>query len=152
MSDAVDHASVDATPARGMGFVPRAGRQPIIVLVVDESDDAELALLLGGGEGVAATDYEGSWSAHDDGMRVIVEFRLLRRGGEWERQWKYTDPGGSVLNAIAAGTHHVAIVPLVGDLSEFVRDGLRGAIVIDAQASGPITSRRDLLAPSTPTG
>ena len=75
---------------------------------------------------------------------VIVKFRLIRRDGAWERKWTYTDPGDSVLNAITAGTHHVAIMPLVGDLSEFVREGLGGGIIVDAPASGAIASVREL--------
>lgn len=143
MSDAVDRFLVDASPASGVGFVPRALRQPIVVLVVDDSQDAALASLLAGGEGVAATDYEGSWSAQSDGAELVVKFLLARRDGEWQRRWTYTDPGGSVLSAITAGVHHVAIVPLIGDLSDFVREGLRGAIVVDVQASESIASERD---------
>ena len=152
MSDAVDRFLADANPASGVGFVPRAQGQPIVVLVVDDSDDGELASLLAGAEAVAATDYDGSWSAHVDGARLIAKFRLIGPDGGWERRWTYADPGGSVLNAITTGIHHVAIVPLVGDLGEFVREGLRGAIVVDAQASGPVASARELLAVPTPAG
>lgn len=133
-----------------MGFVPRARRQPILVLVVDDSDDPELASLLAGGEGVAGTDYEGVWSAQVDGAGLVLEFLLARRDRGWMRRWTYTDPGGSVLNAITAGAHHVAIVPLIGDLSDFVREGLRGAIVVDAQASESISSARDRVAVPAP--
>ncbi len=113
------------------------------MLVVDDSDDPELTSLLAGGEGVAPTDYDGSWSAHTDGDGLVVEFLLAGRDRGWERRWTYTDPGGSVLNAIAAGVHHVAVVPLVGDLSDFVREGLRGAIVLDVQASESISPAPD---------
>jgi len=60
--------------------------------------------VLAGDDAVAGTDYGGAWSAQVNGERLIVKFRLTRSDGEWERQWTYTDPGGSVLNAIAAGT------------------------------------------------
>jgi hypothetical protein len=146
MSDAVDRFLADASPASGVGFVPRARRQPIVVLVVDDTEDVELASLLAGGADAAATGYDGSWSAQADGTRLIVKFGLIRRGGGWERRWTYADPGGSVLNAITTGVHHVAIVPLAGDLSDFVREGLRGAIVVDAQASGLTTSAWERLA------
>src|SRR5271165_2381868 len=131
MSEALDPFLAGARPASGVGFVPRAHRPPIVVLVVDDSDDPELASLIAGREGFAAADYEGSWSARVDSAGLVVKFALARRDGGWERRWTYTDPGGSVLNAITAGVHHVAIVPLVGDLSDFVREGLRGAIVVD---------------------
>jgi len=152
MSDDLDRFLADANPASGVGFVPRARRQPIVVLVVDDSDDSELASLLAGEQEVAAAAYEGSWSAQIDGSALVIKFLLARRGGGWERRWTYPDPGGSVLNAITAGVHHVAIVPLIGDLSDFVRDGLRGAIVVDAQASESIASARDTAAAPAPAG
>jgi hypothetical protein len=151
MSDALDGFLADASPASGMGFVPRARRQPIVVLVVDDSDDPELASLLAGGER-GASAYEGSWSAHVDRTRLAVKFLLARRDGGWERRWTYRDPGGSVLNAITAGVHHVAVVPLIGDLSDFVRDGLRGAIVVDVQPSESIASARDRVKVPTSAG
>jgi hypothetical protein len=152
MSDAVDRFLADANPASGVSFVPRGRSQPIVVLVVDHSDDAELASSLAGGERVAATDYDGSWSTQVNGTRITIEFRLTRREDGWERRWTYTDPDGSVLNAISAGIHHVVIVPLVGDLSEFVREGLRGAIVVDTQASEHIASAPRLVSEPTSTG
>jgi hypothetical protein len=152
MSDAVDRFLADAKPASGVGFVPRARSWPIVVLVVDDSDDTELASSLAAVKSVAASDYDGSWSAMVEGTRPIVKFRLIRRDGKWARQWTYRDPDGSVLNAISAGLHHVAIVPLVGDLSEFVCEGLRGAIVVDAQASEPIASAPGFIAEPTSPG
>jgi hypothetical protein len=141
MSDDLGRFLADASPASGVGFVPRARRQPIVVLVVDDSEDSELASLLAGGEGVAASDYDGSWSAQlDRSGLVIIKFLLASRDGGWERRWIYTDPGGSVLSAITAGVHHVAIVRL------------RGAIVVDAQAPEPIASPRDTATAPAPTG
>jgi hypothetical protein len=152
MSDAASRFLADANPANGVGFVPHAQGQPIVVLVVDDSDDGELARVLADNDAVAGADYGGAWSAQVNGERLIVKFRLIRRDGEWERRWTYTDPGGSVLDAITAGSHHVAIMPLVGDLSEFVREGLRGGIIVDAPASGAIASARELPAVQMPAG
>jgi hypothetical protein len=152
MNDAAHRFLEDANPASGVGFVPRAHKQPIVVLVVDDSGDDELASVLAGGHGTTAADYVGTWSAQVDGKRLIVKLRLIRRDGEWSRQWTYMDPGGSVLNAITAGSHHVAIVPLIGSLGEFVRDGLHGAIIVDAEALDATTETRELLAVAVPTG
>jgi hypothetical protein len=152
MSDAASRFLADANPASGVGFVPRAQGHPIVVLVVDDSDDGELACVLAGNYQVAGTGYRGAWSAHVNDERLIVKLRLIRRDGQWERQWTYTDPGGSVLDSITAGTHHVAIMPLAGDLSEFVRDGVGGGIIVDAPASGDIASARELVAVRTAAG
>jgi hypothetical protein len=143
MSDADCGFLADTSPANGLGFVRRAQNLPIVVLVVDDSDDDELACLLAGGDVVVATDHDAAWSA---------QVSLIRHDGAWERKWTYTDPGDSVLNAITAGTHHVAIMPLVGDLSEFVREGLGGGIIVDAAASGAIASARELVALRAPVG
>jgi hypothetical protein len=152
MRDALDRFLADASSASGMGFVPRARRPPIVVLVVDDSDDPELASSLSGGEGVAATDYDGSWSARVDDTGLVVKFLLARRDGGWERRWTYADPGGSVINAITAGAHHVAIVPLIGDLSDFVREGLGGAILVDVPASESIAAALERVAVPTTAG
>jgi hypothetical protein len=152
MSDADCGFLADTSPANGLGFVRRAQNLPIVVLVVDDSDDDELACLLAGGDVVVATDHDAAWSAQVNGEGLIVKFSLIRHDGAWERKWTYTDPGDSVLNAITAGTHHVAIMPLVGDLSEFVREGLGGGIIVDAAASGAIASARELVALRAPVG
>ncbi len=152
MREAHERFLANARPASGVGFVPRARRQPIVVLVVDDSEDPALTSLLAGEEGCPATDYDGSWSALLGGTGLVVKFLLARRDGGWERRWTYTDPGGSVLNAITARAHHVAIVPLVGDLSDFVREGLRGAIVVDVQPSESVASARDGVAVPAPAG
>jgi hypothetical protein len=146
MRDVLDRFLADASWASGMGFVPRARRPPIVVLVVDDSDDSELACSLSGGEGVAATDYEGSWSARVDDTGLVVKLLLARRDGGWERRWTYADPGGSIINAITTGVHHVAIVSLTGDLSDFVREGLGGAIMVDVPASASIAEALDRVA------
>jgi len=153
VSDAASRFLADTSPADGVGFVPRAQGQPIVVLVVDDADDGELARVLAGNHAVGGNDYGGTWSAQVNGEGLIVKFSLIRDDGAWERKWTYTDPGdSSVLNAIAAGAHHVAIMPLVGDLSEFVREGLGGGIIIDAPASGAIASAQELVAVRTPVG
>jgi hypothetical protein len=152
MNDAAYRFLADANPASGVGFVPRAHKQPIVVLVVDDSGDDELASALAGGDGMAAADYVGAWSAQADGRRLIVKLRLTGRDGGWRRQWTYADPGGSVLKAITAGSHHVAIVPLIGNLGAFVRDGLHGAIIVEADALNATTETRELLAVAVPAG
>jgi len=150
MSDAACSFLADSSPANGVGFVPRAQNLPIVVLVVDDSDDDELARLLAGRDVVAARDHDGAWSGQVDCDGLIVKFSLIRHDGAWERKWTYTDPGDSVLNAITAGAHHVAIMPRVGDLSEFVREGLGGGIIVDAPPSTAIASAREPVAGRTP--
>jgi len=150
MSGAARRFLADATPAIGVGLVPGVQkRRPIIVLIVDDSDDDELACVLASKEAVAADGYRGAWSAQVNGERLTIKFHLVRRDEEWDRRWTYPDPGGGVLNAITADSHHVAVVPVIGDLSEFVREGQGGAIIVDAQASGAVASARAVAATTT---
>ena len=93
-----------------------------------------------------ANGYSGAWSAQIDGERLTLEFHLIRRGEEWERRWTHPEPGGGVLNAITADSHHVAIVRVIGDLSGFVRDGNGAAIIIDVQPSGAVSSAPTIIA------
>ncbi len=149
MSSAARRFLADANPAIGVGLVPGVQRQPIVVLIVDDSEDTGLASVLASKEAVAANGYGGAWSAHINRDRLTIKFHLIRRGEQWERRWTYPEPGGGVLNAITANRHHVAIVPVVGDLSEFVREGNGAAIIVDVQPSRAVSSARAVAVPTT---
>jgi len=128
-------------------LVPAAHGQRIIVLIVDDSDDDDLAYVLAS-KNAAPNGYRGAWRAQVTGERLTVEFRLARRDDDWERLWTYPEPGQGIVNEITAHNHRVAIVPVIGDLSEFVRDGERGALIVDAEASGAVASARTIIAAS----
>src|SRR5271156_2960986 len=118
MSDVAPRVLVDASPAVGVGLVPRLHASSIVVLIVDDSGDDELASVLASREGVPADGFDGAWSAKVRGELLTIEFHLAAHDDEWERRWTHVDPGGGILNAISARAHHVAIVPAFGDLSE----------------------------------
>jgi hypothetical protein len=149
MSGAARRFLSDANPAVGVGLVPGVQSQPIVVLIVDDSQDDELASALASNDAAAANGYGAAWSAQINGERLTIKFHLIRRGEEWERRWTYPEPGGGVLNAITANRHHVAIVPVVGDLSEFVREGNGAAIIVDVQPSRAVSSARAVAVPTT---
>ena len=149
MSDVAPRVLVDASPAVGVGLVPRVHASSIIVLMVDDSDDDELASVLASREGVPADGFDGAWSAKVRGELLTIEFHLAAHDDGWERRWTHVDPGGGILNAISARAHHVAIVPAFGDLSEFVRQGQGGAIIVDTHASGAVAAARSLLEAGT---
>jgi hypothetical protein len=131
----------DTRPAVGVGLVPRMHAKPLLVLIVDASDDGELASVLASTER-AADGFDGAWTARVDDARLTISFQLIRRDDGWEREWTHAEPSGSILDVISARDHHVAIVPVIGDLSEFVREGQGGAVVVDAQASWAVASTR----------
>jgi hypothetical protein len=139
MSDVAVRFLAYASPAVGVGLVPRRQAKPLIVLIVDDSNDDELASVLASTE-TAAGGYDGAWSVQVIDERPTIGFRLMRRDREWQREWTHPEPGASILHAIAARDHHVAIVPAIGDLSEFVREGRSGALVVDTEAAGAVVS------------
>src|SRR5271155_4851379 len=141
---AVVRSLPNPNPATGVGLVPSTHGLPIVVLVVDDSEDRVLASVLASDETMAARDYDGTWSAQVNGERLTIRFHLTRRDGQWERNWTYADPGAGVLEAITAGSHRVSLVPATGDLSDFVREGLGGAIIVETQASGAIVAAHAL--------
>jgi len=143
MSDVAVRFPAFASPAVGVGLVPRRQAKPLIVLIVDDSRDDELASVLASTE-TAAGRYEGAWSVQVIDERLTIGFRLMRRDDEWQREWTHPEPGASMLQAITARDHHVAIVPVIGDLREFVREGHGGAIVVDTAAAGAVVSAEAL--------
>jgi hypothetical protein len=72
MRDAACSFLADTGPANGLGFVPRAQNLPIVVLVVDDLNDDELARLLAGRDVAVANDHDGAWSAQVHGEGLIV--------------------------------------------------------------------------------
>jgi len=149
MSDLAMRLGAGAVPVVGVATVPRAGGQPFVVIVVDDADDQELACVLASAD--EATGYGGSWSAQVSSRELHIRFHLVRRGAAWERQWTCPDPSQDVLDAVTAGAHHVAVLPLVGDLSRFVEEGVGGGLMIEAQASRSVAAARAVL-PATTAG
>lgn len=143
MSDVAVRFPAYASPAVGVGLVPRRQAKPLIVLIVDDSHDDELASVLASTEAPAG-GYDGAWSVQVIDERRTISFRLMQRDHQWEREWTHPEPGASILHAIAARDHHVAIVPAIGDLSEFVREGRGGALVVDTEAAGAVVSAQVL--------
>lgn len=143
MSDLAVRFLAHARPAVGVGLVPRRQAKPLIVLIVDDSDDEELASVLASTE-AAPGGYDGAWSVEVIDEAPTIGFRLMRRDHEWEREWTHAEPGASILHAIAARDHHVAVVPVIGDLGEFVREGRGGAIVVDTEAAGAVVAAQAL--------
>jgi len=148
MSDAAVRLGAGAVPAVGVATVPRAQANAFVVIVVDDSDDQELACVLASAD--EATGYGGAWSAQVSSRELHIRFHVVRRGAAWERLWTCPNPSEDVLDAVTAGAHQVAILPLVGDLSQFVEEGVGGGLMIEAQASRSVAAARAVL-PATAT-
>lgn len=124
-------------------LVPRPDNLPLIVLVVEDSEDDELTSIIAEASAVPSPDYSGGWGAmvkgSAEGFQLTVKFLLI--GEEWERQWTLPDISKEILSAIMGGTHNVAILPreLAGDLEQPLElPRIAGALIIEAAASDAV--------------
>jgi hypothetical protein len=136
-----------ANPVLGAAVMPReAPHLPMVVLVVDDSGDDELAAVIAEATNVPADGYGGGWAAQVTQDTLTVKFILVREGAGWERAWTFPDPPADMLDAITGGEHNVAVLPreLAGDLTELNPASLGGSIIIDAQPSEAVTAARNV--------
>jgi hypothetical protein len=143
-------AFLDGTnPALAGALVPRAAPQiPMVVFVVDDSEDDELTTAIAEASNVPADGYGGAWAAQatsKDGL-TEVKFVLIRRGGGWERAWTLPSLPADMLDAITGGAHHVAILPreLAGDLNELNLASLGGGLIVEAEPSEAVAAARSV--------
>jgi hypothetical protein len=90
-------------------------RQPngasVIVLVVDDTDDDDLAHAVAREDMVASENFGGVWGAGQREGNVVVGFALIQLGGGLERQWYTDNIHRELLEAILDVPHTVAIMP-----------------------------------------
>jgi hypothetical protein len=138
-----------ANPALAGALVPLAAPQiPMVVLVVDDSQDDELTTAVAEASNVPADGYGGAWASQattQDGL-TMVKFVLIRLGSGWERAWTLPSPPAEMLDAITGGAHHVAILPreLAGDLDELNVASLGGSLIVEAQPSEAVAAARSV--------
>jgi hypothetical protein len=129
-----------ADPVQGVATVPREPPElPMLVLVVDDSDDDELVAAMAEADEVPAVGYDGLWDALDTGDHHTLKFRLVRMADAWERAWTYIDPPRDMVETITAEAHHVAILPreFAGDLGNFDPRSLAGAVIVEVAVGEP---------------
>jgi hypothetical protein len=115
---------------------------PVVLIVVDDSEDDELVSIMATASNVPADDFGGGWAS---GLfSGVVRFKLERLSGGFEREW--TLPGLNE-DVVAASTqsHYVGLLPLemAGDLSSFqVSDlnRLRGGMIVQAHATTALSA------------
>jgi hypothetical protein len=135
-----------ANPVLGTAIVLRDEPElPIVVLVVEDSEDDELVSVMAEATDCPATGYGGAWAAQVKPDGLTIKFLLIRLGGGWERAWTFPNPPEQMLDAIGGGPHHVAILPreLAGDLDKLAPASLGGSVIIEAQASESVRAARE---------
>jgi hypothetical protein len=142
MSDAAERFHGDAAPVLDARLIPRPDQLPLLVLVVDDSDDDELVSVIADAATVPASGYEGAWTARATVFEpsLAIKFHLTRAGDGWVRRWTLEDPAGDILDTITDLTHNVAVLPkeLAGDQPGLLLTSLGGAIIVEAPATPQI--------------
>jgi hypothetical protein len=90
-------------------------RQPngssVIVLVVDDTHDDEVAHAIAREDMAPSVNFGGVWGAGERDGNVVVGFALIQLGGGLERQWYTANIQRELLEAILDVPHTVAIMP-----------------------------------------
>lgn len=140
MDDVSDAFLEGTTEADASTLVARPDNLPLVVLVVDDSEDDELVAAIAEARMAPAVGYHGGWGSlvkgGPDGFQLTLKF-ILRRDG-WVRQWTLPDVTQEMLRAICDSVHHVAVLPreVAGDFTESLElPRIAGAIIVEAQAS-----------------
>jgi len=132
-SDFVDGSK----PIISIAAIPREPPElPLLVLVVDDSGDAELVDVLAENDTVPAEGFRGDWGNVLEGGAdepVTFKFRLYKTDGDWRRAWIYQGPPKEMVDLITTGNHDVAILPreLAGALEGFNPRMLAGALILE---------------------
>lgn len=120
---------------------PDLNGTPLIVLVVDDSDDDEMASVFASETTVPSPNFDGVWGTGERDGNWLVAFRLGRIGGGTDRVWVTDNIHRPLLEAILELPHLVAVVPeeIIGDatLQEDVARRLGSALILEVGAASP---------------
>jgi hypothetical protein len=105
---------------------------PMIVLVVDDSQDDELVSVIAAAKKVPADDFGGGWGSRVF-PQVAARFTLERLSGGFIRRWILPGLDDQIIE-ISQQPHYVAVLPkeLAGDLSQFTDVSRLGGAIIAA--------------------
>jgi hypothetical protein len=95
-------------------LIRAAGTPPIIVWVVDDSADDDLAAAIASETAVPSPRFWGVWGTDEDG--AALAFRLIDRDTHRERSWWLHAFGPPLLGAVLEIPHIVVVLPReIGD-------------------------------------
>ena len=113
----------------------------MIVLVVDDSDDDEIASIVAREDHVPAEHFGGVWGAGQRDGYWLIGFHLIELGGGVERQYFTDNIHRELLDAILDVPHLVAVLPaeFAGDANtgEDLAPRLGAALIVECQDHSP---------------
>ena len=117
----------------------------MIILVVDDAEDDELAAIVARENMVPADHFGGVWGAGERDGYWLVGFHLIELGGGAERRFFTDSIHRELLDAVLDVPHLVAIMPreIAGDAhsAEDVAPRLGGALIVEVQDRSPQVER-----------
>lgn len=113
----------------------------IIVLVVDDTDDDEIAHAVARERMAPSENFGGVWGASERDGFWVVGFALIELGGGLERQWFTDNIHRELLEAILGVPHTVAVMPReiagAAKTAEEVVPRLGGSLLIEVEERSP---------------
>ncbi|HEY5709325.1 MAG TPA: hypothetical protein VIS51_08010 [Solirubrobacterales bacterium] len=113
----------------------------IVIAVVDDSGDDELAAIIAREDHVPSPNFGGLWGSGQEDGHWLVAFHLIQLGGGVERQWFTSNIHRPLLEAVLDVPHLVAIVPeeIAGDANsaEEMAPRFGGALILEVDSPSP---------------
>jgi hypothetical protein len=130
---------------------PREDEPSIIILVVDDESDGELASVFAREDHVPSPNFGGVWGSGQQDGHWLVAFHLVEHGGGIERQWYTSNIHRPLLETVLEVPHLVAIIPeeIAGDAktAEDIAPRFGGALILEVETQSPqvaeILAQRD---------
>lgn len=127
----------------GWTIVGADAERPLVILVIDEVRDDELAAALAAEDTVPSERFAGTWRAGARDGKALISFLLVEEAEPGlERAWWTDTFDRALLEAVARTPHDVALLPhaLAGELdaartgsADEVRARLAGAMVVEVE-------------------
>jgi hypothetical protein len=119
--------------------LPEIGQ--IIVLVIDDRDDDELASVIARENLVPSDNFGGLWGSGERDGYWLVAFQLIQLGGGVERKWFTDNIHRPLLEAILDVPHYVSIMPkeIAGDAgtANAIVPRLGGSLMVQVDHRSP---------------
>jgi hypothetical protein len=120
-------------------------QRTIIVEVIDDSEDDQMAAVFATEDTVSSARFDGLWGSDRREGCWLIELRLRERGGGIERQWFTDNLHRELLEAILDVPHYVAVMPeelaAGAQTGEEILQRLAGALIFEVEDRSPLVAQ-----------
>lgn len=115
------------------------------MLVIDDSEDDDIAGVCARENMAPSDSYSGVWRSGERDGSYLADFHLVELGGGLERRWVTDNIHRPLLEAIVTVPHLVAIMPdeIAGtaNTAEDLLPRLAGSLLVEVQQAAPQVER-----------